>query len=52
MRNFLFYTIAGGVIGLVAQAAGVSFLGTMLLSFVGPSFLLAIIAILRYKGIL
>lgn len=49
MRNILFYTIAGGIIGLVAQLAGASLSVTLLLSLVGPPVLLLIIAILRNK---
>jgi len=52
MKNIVFYTIAGGVIGLVAQFAGASLSVTLLLSLVGPPVLLLVIAILRNKGIL
>jgi len=52
LKNMVFYTIAGSVIALIAQAAGASLAVTLLSSFLGPPFLLLVIAILRYKKIL
>ena len=52
LNNLLFYTIAGSVIAFIAQAAGASLTVTLLSSFLGPPFLLLLIAILRYKKIL
>ena len=52
LKNLLFYTIAGSVIALIAQAAGASLSVTLLSSLIGPPFLLLLLALLRYKRIL
>lgn len=52
LKNIVFYTIAGSVIAFIAQAAGASLPVTLLSSLLGPPFLLLILAILRYRGML
>ncbi len=52
LKNFVFYTIAGSVLALIAQAAGASLPVVLLSSLLGPPLILLTIAILRYKGII
>ena len=52
LRNLLFYTVAGGAIAIIAQAAGASLSVTLLSSLIGPPLVLLVLAILRYKRIL
>lgn len=51
MKSAVFYMVAGTVIALVAQVAGASLPVVILSSFVGPPFLLLVIAIIRYSRI-
>jgi hypothetical protein len=51
LKNLVFYTIAGSVIALIAQAAGASLTLVLLLSLLGPPLILLVIAIIRYKNI-
>jgi hypothetical protein len=52
LKNMVFYTIAGSVIALIAQAAGASLSVTLSSSLIGPPLLLLVLALLRYKKIL
>lgn len=47
MREFVFYTIAGGVIAAIAQAAGASLAVTLFASLLIPPLLLLVFRILR-----
>ncbi len=48
MKDLLFYSVAGTIIGLIAQAAGASLAVVLLLSLVVPPLILLIIRIIRY----
>lgn len=48
MKELVFYSIAGTVIGLIAQFAGASFSVILLTSLLIPPVILLIIRILRY----
>jgi hypothetical protein len=50
LKSLVFYTIAGTIIALIAQAAGADLLVTLVLSLVIPPVILLVIAILRYRG--
>jgi hypothetical protein len=52
LKSMVFYTIAGTVIALIAQAVGVNWMITLFLSLLIPPIILLAIAILRYKGML
>jgi len=48
-KNLAFYTIAGTVIALVAEAAGASFPVVLFAGLIGPPVLLLTAAIIRYR---
>lgn len=48
MKEMIFYTVAGTVIGLIAQVAGASLAVILLLSLLIPPAILLAIRILRY----
>ncbi|MDO8716538.1 MAG: hypothetical protein Q7J73_07005 [Dehalococcoidales bacterium] len=48
MKELIFYSIAGTVIGLIAQLAGASFTVILLTSLLIPPVILLIFRILRY----
>ncbi len=50
-KNFLFYTVAGTVIGLAAQAAGAGFTTILVASFLVPPLILIAIRIAKYRAI-
>jgi len=52
LKSFVFYTVAGSVIALIAQIAGASLPVVLISSLLGPALLLLILGILRYKGII
>jgi hypothetical protein len=51
-KSLIFYTIAGTVIGLIAQAVGGNWVMTLFLSLLIPPIILLVIEILRYKGMI
>jgi hypothetical protein len=52
LKNMLFYSVAGSVVAIIAQAAGASLGTTLFASLAVPPLLLLAVAILRYKGLL
>jgi hypothetical protein len=52
LKNVVFYTLAGTVITLIAQAVGATWIITLFLALLLPPVILLVILILRYKGML
>jgi hypothetical protein len=52
LKNLVFYTVVGTIVALIAQAVGLSWGVTLLLSLLVPPIILLVIAILRYRNLL
>ena len=50
-KNFLFYAVAGTVIGVAAQVAGAGFTTILVASFFGPPLMLIAIRIAKYRAV-
>lgn len=50
LKSFFFYTVAGTLFALIAQAAGAGIMIVLLSSLLGPPVFLLAVAILHHNG--